>query len=343
MKLLIFTQKVDMNDPILGFFHNWIKEFSKYTENIIVVCLYQGKCELPENVKVLSLGKENGESRIKYLKNFFKYIWNERKNYDKVFVHMNQEYILLGGWFWKLLGKDIYMWRNHYAGSILTDIASLFCKNVFCTSRYSYTAKYKKTLFMPVGVDLNIFKPDPQVERKLNQILFLARISPSKRPEMFIKAIANISKLHPSIVANIYGDPQAKDIAYHESLKKMVKDLNMERLINFKSGISNLDTVRVYSSHNIFINLSPSGMYDKTIFEAMASGCLVLTSNDNLRGQIENSFIFKEGDESELRDKLNILLNYTNEEREKKSEELQNFALKHSLKNLCTKLFESIK
>ena len=57
MKLLILTQKVDENDDVLGFMHGWIKEFAKHYEKIIVVALGVGQYDLPENVKVLSLGK----------------------------------------------------------------------------------------------------------------------------------------------------------------------------------------------------------------------------------------------------------------------------------------------
>src|SRR3989338_3997811 len=96
MKLLIITQKVDKNDPILGFFHRWLEEFAKNVEKLTVICLGKGEYDLPENVRVLSLGKESGHSKIKYLRRFYKYIWMERKNYDAVFVHMNPEYVILG-------------------------------------------------------------------------------------------------------------------------------------------------------------------------------------------------------------------------------------------------------
>lgn len=55
----------------------------------------------------------------------------------------------------------------------------------------------------------------------------------------------------------------------------------------------------MYNNHEIFVNLSPSGMYDKTIFEAMACECLVLTSNLNLKGQIDERFLFAENDEKD--------------------------------------------
>jgi len=61
MKLLIITQKVDMNDDVLGFMHGWINEFAKHCEKITVICLQKGEHELSDNVKVLSLGKENLE------------------------------------------------------------------------------------------------------------------------------------------------------------------------------------------------------------------------------------------------------------------------------------------
>src|SRR5581483_12297211 len=90
MKLLILTQKVDKNDPVLGFFHGWLREFANHFEFITVIALGVGEYELPQNVRVLSLGKESGVSKLKYLSRFYKYIWQERKNYEKVFVHMNQ-------------------------------------------------------------------------------------------------------------------------------------------------------------------------------------------------------------------------------------------------------------
>jgi len=39
MKLLIITQKVDINDDVLGFMHGWIAEFAKHCEKLTVICL----------------------------------------------------------------------------------------------------------------------------------------------------------------------------------------------------------------------------------------------------------------------------------------------------------------
>src|SRR3989344_1746143 len=113
MKLLILTQKIDDNDDHFTFFLDWVLEFSDYFEKVTVVALWVKGYDLPSNVEVLSLGKESGESRVKYLFRFYKYIFLNRKDYDSVFIHMNVEYVILGGLFWRLMKKNVSLWYVH--------------------------------------------------------------------------------------------------------------------------------------------------------------------------------------------------------------------------------------
>ena len=338
MKLLIITQKVDINDDVLGFFHSWIEEFARNCEFVTVICLQKGEYDLPDNANVLSLGKENGVQKLKYIFNFYKHIWFERKNYDSVFVHMNQEYVLLGGLFWKLLRKKILLWRNHPSGNFLTCIAMSLSNKIFCTSKYSFTARSKKTVLMPVGIDMDRFKKT-ETQKIKNSILFLARISPVKKQDLLIEALNILNKESTKFSADFYGNSLPKDMAYAKFLKEKVKEHKLENLVHFYSGIPNAKTPDIYNQYEIFVNASPNGMYDKTIFEAMACGCLILVSNDNLRGKISDNFIFKQGDILELSKKLEKLLNYNDEERQNASRQLKNLAKNNSLKILSEKLF----
>ena len=241
---------------------------------------------------------------MQYVKKFYTYIRTLRNEYDAVFVHMNQEYVLLGGMCWRWWGKKVFMWRNHHSGTILTDLAAAFCTGVFCTSKFSYTAKYKKTLFMPVGVDGDFFKKNPSVSRRSSSILFLGRIAPVKQPHILIEALGMLDKEGVGYTASIYGDALPKDAAYLESLKKRVVELDISSKVSFYGGIPNDNTPNIYSEHDIFVNLSSSGMYDKTIFEAAACECIVLASNENLRGLFKNEYILNQGDARDLAEKL---------------------------------------
>lgn len=280
MKLLIITQKVDKNDPILGFFHRWIEEFAKNFEKVTVICLEKGEYKLPENVKVLSLGKEKLKIKFRFILNFYFYIWQERGNYDAVFVHMNQEYVLLAGDMWRLMGKKIYLWRNHAQGGLLTRIAVWLSHKVFYTSPRSFTARFKKAVRMPVGIDTDFFKPDPTVPRKPNSILFLGRIAPVKKVFQFVEWF---NKLDVKFTATVAGAALPKDKEYEESLKLKVKSSKLESRIKFVGEVTREEALKLYQSHQSYVNMTLAGSMDKTIFEAAASGTKLVVENPDAK------------------------------------------------------------
>ncbi len=351
MKLLIVTQKIDINDPILGFFHRWTEEFSKNCEKVTVVCLEKGEYSLPSNVTVLSLGKEEYIrshsyyshifSKFLFVYRFYKYIWQERKNYDAVFVHMNQEYALLGWKLWKLLGKKIMLWRNHPYGSFLTNFAVWVSDRVFCTSKYSYTARFKKTEIMPVGIDTDFFRRKPEIKKTPNSILFLGRISPIKKPDLFIKALNLLDKDGITFKALIVGDPLPKDIGYYEGLKLKVKEYNLENKVEFIGSVKHEEAVDLYNKYELYVNLTPSGSMDKTIFEAMACESLVLVANKSLNDEIDKEFVLERESDKNIAFQLKNILSLNIKEREVPNKKLRDIVInKHSLNKLVKNLFK---
>lgn len=340
MKLLICTQKVDKNDPILGFFHRWIEEFAKYCESITVICLQVGTHQLPSNVRVLSLGKEEKKSRFRYLTRFFRYIIRERKHYNTVLVHMNQEYVLLGGLFWKLMGKKILLWRNHYSGNIYTRIAMGFSNHIFCTSRYSFTAHSPKSVLMPVGIDTTVFSPNNSVSIEHNSILLFGRIAPSKRIETVIEALRIIvNERHIAVKVTIVGTVLSRDMAYATELKQLIAINGLNKYIRFLPAVPHEKIPELCRQHSVFVNASPSGMFDKTIFEAMACGMLLLVSSKDLQGQIDDRFIFREEDSKDLADKLVLLVGLSADHRKRDVLVLRGMVEKrHSITSLGEKI-----
>lgn len=291
MRLLVVTQAVDRNDPILGFFHRWLANLAPRFETIEAICLYEGAHALPENVRVHSLGKERGtRGRIVYAVRFFRLLWRLRGSYDAVFVHMNQEYVLLAGWWWRITRIPVHLWRNHYAGSIFTDIAALFCAKVYYTSRASYTARFKHAVLMPVGVDTDFFRARGQ--RTVGSVLSLGRIAPSKRLEMLIDALGILRATGTVFTCSIYGDALLQDEPYLQTLREMITSRGLGDTVRFHSGVPNDMTPAIYGAHQIFVNASLSGMYDKTILEAAACGCYVLAASEDFKRDAGESFFF---------------------------------------------------
>jgi len=342
MKLLILTQVVDINDKGgLGFFHKWLEVFAGYFEHITVICLYEGEHHLPSNVEVHSLGKENGVSRIKYVSRFYYYIWKYRKNYDSVYVHMNQEYMLLGGLVWHFLGKRIAMWYNHGDGSWKTRLAGFLAYRVLHTSPQAYTAKFSNASQMPVGIDTDMFRAEVLSERKEKTVLSLGRISPVKNIEFLIKSAKILLKENSRIKINIYTSDPDIHPEYYKHIRDLSKSLEKNGRVSFYLEPTFKDLPPIFSSHSLFVNMTQSGSFDKTIPTAMASETPILVSNKSLKGVIPEQCLFEENDLEDFIKKMKVLLDLSPEERQKLGKELRTYVVKHhSLVGLAHKLVE---
>lgn len=344
MRLLVITQAVNIHDPVMSFFHQWISLLSQRFEGVEVICLGSGEYNLASNVSVYSLGKENNNTFINKIINFYKYLWQLNGKYDAVFVHMNEEYVLLTGWWWRLTGRRVGLWRNHKQGSWKTYIAVWLSNLVFCTSPFSFTKRFSKTLLMPVGIDTNVFKlihsESGQVEN--GSILCLGRIAPVKKIEVLIKALRILKDRGIIFVCDIVGDCLPRDINYLNLIKQEISDYNLGSLVRFYPGVSNMDTPGLYWQHQIFVNMTPSGSLDKTILESMACGSVPLMANKSLEDELDNLLIFEEDSAESLADHLIYILDMPKEQREKIITTNNKYVREnHSLDLLIDKLFKT--
>jgi glycosyltransferase involved in cell wall biosynthesis len=342
MRLLIITQKVDIQDSILGFFHGWIIEFAKHCESIVVICLEKGVSELPAHVRLHSLGKEDHVSRWTYIMLLYSYAWSLRKDYDAVFVHMNQEYVLLAGLLWKLLGKPIYLWRNHARGTILTRCAVALSTQVFCTSPQSFTARFSKTSIMPVGVDTELFSPDSSVARKRNSVVCLGRISPVKKIEDIIEGVKMLAQTGIQAYTTIVGNPTPDARGYYDRLKSMVRDAGLAGNVVLEPAVAHAQVPAYYRANEIYVNATPEGSADKTIFEAMACGSLVVVRNGGMVGDVvEGGYVFT--DAASLAEVLQRVMSMDDERKRIAGAYVRNYVMtKHSLTVLVSRLIATI-
>lgn len=292
MKLLITTQKVDKNDSNLGFFHRWIEEFAKHCEKVTVICLEKGEFDLPENVEVFSLGKEEIRNwkfeiqvKLLYLYRFYKYILKCRKDYDHVFVHMNPEYVILGGLFWRLQGKKILLWYTHKAVNLKLRLAEKLATKIFTASKESFRLKSKKVEIVGHGIDVDLFTSDIKTSLADDAInlLTVGRISSVKDLETIILACNELIKMQAEkkINLNIIGKSITKqDFGYKKVLEELVDKLGLSKNIKFVGSRRHQDMAREYQNHHVLIHTSQTGSVDKVVLEALAAGLAVFTSSE---------------------------------------------------------------
>lgn len=284
MKLLIITQKVDKNDQNLGFFHEWIKEFSKHC-TVSVICLYKGEYDLP-GVDVYSLGKENGESRIKYLLNLYKYLFAIK--FDNVFVHMNQIYVPL---VW-IFGKPVYLWYVHKQVSFSLRVAVVLAKKIFTASKLSFRIKSRKVSVVGHGIDTDMYTPGNG-----RGVITVSRISRTKNIHVILDKIGD-SKL---IVVG--GPITDDDVEYEKEIKKI--KANAE----FTGALAPDKLPAVLQRANVFVNLSNTGSIDKAVLEAMSCGLNIVTTNEAFPFAVPLEHV-----EKEIKEALDKPLSFENRE-----------------------------
>ncbi len=315
MKLLIVTQKIDKAGGYFSFFHEWLVEFSKQCESLTVISLEVGEYDLPKNVKVFSLGKESGHSRLKYVYRLWKYSWKERKNYDAVFAHMSPLYVIFGFPVWKLCGKKISMWYVHKHVDFKLRVATVLSDVIFSAVPESFRIKNSKVRFMGQAVPLQTYARPQGSGNGKNDVfsaVAIGRITPIKNLDTLIEAAALLRDDGTKIRITIVGEPVTPgDIEYKEKLTRLVADKHLESVVDFRGKVSVEDLPSCYWKSDISINLCPTGGLDKVVLESMASGTPVIVSNEAFRGHFgayANDLIFRERDGKDCAEKIKVIL-----------------------------------
>ena len=267
MRLLIVTQAVDAKDPVLGFFVRWVEEFAKHVDRVEIICLREGTHAFPSHVRVHSLGKEYAAvNRIVYVYRFLSLIRELRGSYDAVFVHMNPEYVILGGLFWRLWGKRIALWYTHKAVNLRLRAAVACADIVFTASKESFRLRTDKLQIMGHGIDTELFSPDPSIAR-VDSMLSVGRLTKSKRHDLIIRAAAMAGR-----ELRIAGEGPE-----HRNLDMLAKSLGVRT--HFLGGFSQSQLRDEYRRSAALFHASETGSLDKVVLEALATNTPVITTS----------------------------------------------------------------
>lgn len=167
----------------------------------------------------------------------------------------------------------------------------------------------RKTVYIPNGIEKPVTRDASLIEKKFNlskngYILFLGRIVPEKGVHYLINAFKKIHTEKNLVIAG--GSSHTSE--YMEEVRELAKDDNRIIFTDFVQGEM---LEELYS--NAYVYCLPSDLEGMplSLLEAMSYGCCCLTSDIPECTEVcgDNAVAFEKGNEQDLQDKLQMLLN----------------------------------
>lgn len=337
MRLLIVTQRVDPSDPILGFFHGWLRAFAEHGDKVTVIGQQVGGHALPADVCVWSLGKECGISRWRQIARFWKIILAERSSYDAVFVHMTPVWVVLGWPLWSILRKPVFLWYEARGGGWALPVALRAVRKVFGATDYGLPRNSRRHVIVGHGIDTERFRPHTSPAHQEGLLVAVGRVTAVKHYDVLLRTLSTLPQhCRLRIAGGTFTDHDRQE---ERRLQKLMHDLHLPTRISM-GWISPDQTVALLQSADCMLHACTGGL-DKCVLEAMACGCPVVSSSEAARRVLPPLCVCSD---LTMPERVRKILALSPVEREELSRELRQRVVNgHSLQHLVQRLIEEMK
>lgn len=178
-----------------------------------------------------------------------------------------------------------------------------------------YKTPENKIIVIPRGIDLELFNPKnidndfiENLKKEFNLkdkfiVSSVGRVTQLKDYETFIKAILLVKKEIPNSIGLIVGGVRSDKENYLNSLKNLIKELNLEENIIFTGSQNKIEQIYALSDVVISSSKKPES-FGRAVAEAICMNKPVLATNHGGVKDIiienVNGFFFEIGDDKEL-------------------------------------------
>lgn len=351
LRLLMTTQVIDQDHPILGFSHTWATKIAQRIAHLHILTSYVGRHSLPPNVTLWSLGKEEGAGRLQRL------LRHQRigaslilgGRVDGIFVQQTEEHVLGLAPYALVRRLPIVLFKGHGRSlRFRLRIATLLVSKALTSAEVAFPLRTRKKLVIGQGIDTEIFQPGPEGGGRGGtgfRIVSVGRLSPIKAYEVQIDAARLLvsERGRRQFRLHIYGGweyPGYRE--YLEGLRTQVAQSGLTDVVHFEGSVLFGEIPRVYQHADLVIHSSRTLSLDKTVLEAMACAIPVVAPNDpyaTILGPYADDLTYPADDAAALANQMNALLSRAPAERHALGLALRGIIVRdHSVEHFADKL-----
>jgi len=255
VKLVVATQRVDLDDPVLGATVPKLHALAERVDELVVVTLASGRHDLGGNVRVRTL--RAGGRGVRGAQ-FVRFLAAERA--DAVLAHMAPIYAVLAA----PLRAPVALWFTHPRDSRLLRAATRLSRVVLTVDERSFPFPSPKVRPIGHGIDVARFTcVAPSTSLPL-RLVALGRLTPVKRLDLIARAAARVDGVEVEFVGPALSQT---DRAYRATLGRT------------RDAVGWADVPGLLAQYDGLVSATEAGSADKVVYEAGASCLPVLASS----------------------------------------------------------------
>ncbi len=282
MRLLVVNFEMDRLSRTMPWSQQVVNLLAESCEEVAVLTSRVGQYDPPPNVHVETLPFPRAMAvpvarlAVVGLANLQALRLARRHRVQVCFIHM------AAGWAYylrpclRLLRLPVLVWYAH--GTVTDELhrAHRAATRIVTSSPEGFRIPSDKVRVIGQGVDTDVFDLPP-LEAERRDILAVTRVSPRKQIELLIEVMQHL----PDLRLKIIGTTITRDDQYYEiALRDRVWQLGLHERVEFVGFVPQPYIPTYYRRAFLHLNVSRTGSMDKTVLEALACGCPVLTSNE---------------------------------------------------------------
>lgn len=205
---------------------------------------------------------------------------------DVCFVHMAHEWCYRIGPYLRACGIPILLWYAHGSVPWKLRLSTLLSSRIVTSTPEGFRIETPKKRVIGQAIDTSLFAVPSRREKRL-EVVSVGRVSRRKRIILLVEAMAQLIArpgLAEARLVVIGPELTPDDVAYRVEIDARITALGLESHVSLLGPMTQAETASLYQTAALHLNVSETGSMDKTVMEALACGCPVLTSNEAFRG-----------------------------------------------------------
>ena len=286
MRLLVVNFEMDEVSGVLAWQASVVRELAARCEFVVVVTSRLGRFTCPNNVHIHVVPKWVwGIPRRfggRWLVNLNLISLIRQYKIDACFIHMAMEWTYVLAPALKLYQIPVLVWYAHGTVSNRLRLAHALADRIVTSTPEGFRLPSDKVHVIGQGVDTALFQI-PQLADDRNDILYVGRVSQRKRIDLLVGVMSEIRKIQPNLLLclRIVGPALTPgDQGYQRRIQALIDANGLNGWIELAGFVPQQGIAAYYRNAFLHLNVSKTGSMDKTILEALACGCPVLTSNE---------------------------------------------------------------